>query len=90
MENLLFSSILLLIFGITLSSCAINNNSKFKPYLICFECFILCISSIAFYRVTVEGPKAIDVYRGAAQLEITKTYRDSIVIEIDSTVVYKK
>lgn len=35
-------------------------------------------------------PSAIDVYRGETELKITGTYKDSIFIPTDSTVIFKR
>lgn len=36
------------------------------------------------------NPSAMDVYRGKTELKITGTYKDSIFIPTDTTVVFKK
>lgn len=36
------------------------------------------------------NPSAIDVYRGKTELKITGTYKDSIFIPTDSTVIFKR
>lgn len=41
------------------------------------------------YENTV-GPKAIDVYKGRTQLEVVKTYEDSILVRVDSLVTLKR
>lgn len=89
MELIFFVFILLLIFGTSLVSCTMDNRSKLKPYLVCFECLILCLVSMAFYENTA-GPKAIDVYKGRTQLEVVKTYEDSILVRVDSLVTLKR
>lgn len=39
---------------------------------------------------TKNKPKAIDVYRNNTELKITGTYKDSVFIPTDTTVIFKK
>lgn len=48
--------------------------------------FMLGLISLDYER----NPSAIDVYRGKTELKITGTYKDSIFIPTDSTVIFKR
>lgn len=70
---------------------AINNiNGKRKAIIISILTAIIIILTIISVKINPDNVKPIDVYRGKTELKITKTYRDSIIIGIDSVVVYKK
>lgn len=51
---------------------------------------ILLSATISIIEGDNKQPKAIDVYRGMTELEITKTYlNDTIIQKCDSVVVFK-
>ena len=53
--------------------------------------FSTVIFMIGLVILDYEGnPSAIDVYRGKTELKITGTYKDSIFIPTDSTVIFKR
>ena len=81
---ILLVALSLLIFGMEIIDDKKNN-------IVGFMCIILSVFLFLFavtYKPQNKSnhPKAIDVYRGKTELEVT--YRDSIAI--DSTVVWKK
>lgn len=51
---------------------------------------IILLGLIGFGDSIKPSPKAIDVYRGKTELKITGTYKDSIFIPTDSTVIFKR
>ncbi len=69
-----------------------NNNSNnititiFKTLTITLLIFSFIFASL---RDKAKGPKALDVYRGKTELVITSKTRGNIVIEKDSTIIWK-
>ena len=92
MEILHFIIVLLIwiIYLIVIIISAINNiNIKRRVIVISISIAIIIILTIVSVKINPDNIKPIDVYRGKTELKITKTYRDSIIIDIDSVVVYK-
>lgn len=56
-----------------------------------FGIILTIIGGIVIGWIISEGTntKALDVYRGKTELESTETVRDSVVVKIDSVVVWK-
>ena len=93
MEILYFIIMLLIwiIYVTVIIVSAINNiNGKRKAIIISILTAIIIILTLISVKINPDNVKPIDVYRGKTELKITKTYRDSIIIGIDSVVVYKK
>lgn len=51
--------------------------------------FSVCLGGAIETYQHLDEPKAIDVYRGNTELEITETVRDSVVVSRDTVVVFK-
>lgn len=89
MDVFLFTAIL--VTGVLIIICSLNSNAEPKSL---FNGIIgggLILGGIVGLVVSIiEIPSAMDVYRGKTELKITGTYKDSIFIPTDSTVIFKR
>lgn len=67
-----------------------NSTCKSERIIGMFLIFLAGILTSFLLIIIFPEPSAIDVYRNKTTLEITETVRDSVVIDRDSVVVWKK
>ena len=68
-----------------------KRNKSLVLTIIFYTISIQLFSSAIQISLDKQKPSALDVYRGKTELKINKTYEnDSIVVECDSMVVFKK
>lgn len=68
-----------------------KRNKSFVVTIIFYTISIQLFSSAMQISLDKQNPSALDVYRDKTELKINKTYEnDSIVVECDSMVVFKK
>ena len=96
-EILTIVSIICLVLG-SLSGLAagimlITNNDSNNITIIIFKTLTITLFIFSFIFISLKdktkGPKALDVYRGKTELVIISKTRGNIVIEKDSTVIWK-
>lgn len=85
----MIGSILLIIVGGIVLGCTAAFGDENSTIGGLFGTLILMLGVIGFTNIIKPTPRAIDVYRGKTKLEITGTYKDSIFIPTDTTVVFK-
>ena len=84
-------AIILIVIGtIALLTISEKSSSKLSPIAILF---ILClnIGGILLHESNIhKRPQAIDVYRNNTELVITKSVKNGVVTDCDTTVIFKK
>lgn len=84
-----FFAVVALVAGIlilVISSCIGDSNSTIAGM---FGGLFVFLGLFAIINIISPSPEPIDVYRGNTELKITGTYKDSIFIPTDSTVIFK-
>ena len=84
-------AIILIIIGtFTLLIISEESSSRLSPAALLFIIF-LTIGGILLHESTINRyPKAIDVYRNNTELIINKSIKNGVVVDYDTTVIFKK
>lgn len=87
---MIFFIILLILCGLALVAISAYFGNMDDAIIGMLGGIVTFIGVIGLINTIKPSPKAIDVYRGKTELKITGTYKDSIFIPTDSTVIFKR